>query len=386
MRRRSAGASSGGKAAGSVALLLLALPTPTEAEATDQAPSQGAQSGIATEAVFRQSNLERAALESLERGLAWLASEQARSVDGSFPKGDAREHAPVAITALGALAFMAAGHAPDRGEHGAAVTRAVDYLLSHTDLSQGSATHGFIGSQATSNDDFEMHSHGLATLALAQAYGTSAQEEQRRRIQRALVAAVALIERTQGAEGAWFYHPIKDAAHEGSVTITLVQALRASRNAGLLVDREVVRRAEDYVYRSQREDGNFVYQLGSPEIRTTIALTGAAVSTLNAAGRYSGEPLQRATDAIWRGLERREDEGEEARFPFYERLYVSQALWHHPDRSHYERWSARELPRLLGSQRTDGSWSARRFGAAYATTVNCLTLALSQELLPIFQR
>jgi len=326
---------------------------------------------------------ETRAREALARGLEWLTAQFEGSIDGSFPKGDAEQHAPVAVTALGALAYMAAGTTVERGPHGRALARSIDYLLTRADLTPGSPRFGYIGSEGDKLS--RMHGHGFATLALAEAYTVSPRAERGRRIREALRAAVALIERTQGAEGGWNYEPRREIDHEGSITICLVQALRAAHAAGVPVDTEVVARAESYVDRSQNEDGSFRYALNID--RTSIALTAAAISTLNATGRYQGQVIDRGTDAIWRELRRREEgEGERAQFPFYERLYVAQAFWQHHESQHFERWWPEARAEVLDGQRPDGSWRDRAYGPCYATAMNCLVLALPEAVLPIFQR
>ncbi len=318
---------------------------------------------------------------ALERGLAWLAREQEKTGDGSFPRGEGKDlkYAPVAITALGALALMAGGSSASQGPHHIQVGRAIDYLLVHTDLSPASLHHGFIS--AGGDETSLMHGHGFATLALAEALGMSPKGE---RIEKALKAAVTLIERTQGTAGAWFYKPERQSEHEGSLTVCMVQALRAAREAGVFVDPLVIAKADGYLERSQSEDGSFAYQIGSP--RTSVALTAAAISALNATGKYSGEIISKGMDSIWRGLSQREVEPELGRFPFYERFYLAQAFWQASDETHFKRWFPDERTKLMRSQDKDGSWAGTMFGQAYATSMNCLVLAIPGSLLPAFQR
>lgn len=317
---------------------------------------------------------------AVQAGLAYLAGLQARSGDGSFALTDvAREnYAPLGVSALCTLAFLASGSAPGRGPHGEVVARAVDHLLLHTDLSPGSDTRGFI---AVGGDSVsKTHGHGYATLVLAEAYGMSRGAE---RLRTALVAAVERIEVSQGAEGGWYYEPYATPSHEGSVTICLVQALRAARDAGIRVDPQVIHRAEDYVRRLQAPSGLFCYTLGDVK-RTSVALTAAAIATLNATGSYDDKVIRAGIDAIWRA--RREEGARPPDFPEYERLYLAQAFWQLSDRTHFERWFEEERERLLRTQEPDGSWKGARFGAAYATAVNCLVLSLPDATLPIFQR
>jgi hypothetical protein len=333
--------------------------------------------------VLQRDTLTSAATErAVEAALAYLAAAQARTGDGSFAVGDVdrANYAPLGVSALCTLAFLAAGSAPGRGPHGEVVSRAVDYLLLHTDLSDESPQRGYISAQGDALS--QNHGHGYAALALAEAYGMSSGSE---RIRTALVAAVERIEKSQGAEGGWSYLPRAVPDHEGSVTICLVQALRAARDAGIQVDPLVVQRAEDYVRRLQAKNGLFCYTLGD-ERRASVALTGAAIATLNSTGRYDDVAIQSGIDAIWSALALREESGKPADFPEYERLYLAQAFWQLSDPSHFERWFEVERERILHTQDADGSWKGARFGSAYATAVNCLVLSLPDAVLPIFQR
>ena len=342
-----------------------------------------------------------AARSALERGLAWLARAAASTPDGSLPKSGARDPAPVAVTALAALAWMAGGSTPDRGPHGEELALAIDWLVERTNLDPRSETYGYI---SLSGDGLSrMHGHGLAALALTQAANASPKSERGAKIARALEAAIQCIERTQGVEGGWWYQPVKSLEHEGSITVCEVQALRAAHNAGFKVDPLTISRALDYLARSQKKDGSFRYALGDDH--STLSLTAAAIATLNAAGKYEGKALEEGFGYLFRGLSAREawieahpnapfedrrlPEERDERHPwceFYERLYLAQALWQYGERDAFERWAAHETKSVLRSQREDGSWNDERFGAAYATANDCLVLALPEGLLPIFQR
>lgn len=319
---------------------------------------------------------------ALAAGLAWLSAAQAKTGDGSFSVADTerQNYAPLGVSALATLAFLADGNAPGRGPHGQVVERALEYLLRQTDLSAESNRRGYISVQGDGLS--RTHGHGFATLALAEIYGMSAGAE---RVRTALLAAVHRIEASQGSEGGWEYEPHAVPGHEGSVTVCLVQALRAARDAGIRIDLEVVRRAEDYVRRLQAPNGLFCYTLGD-ERRASSALAAAAITTLNAAGRYDDTLILGTVDAIWSDLTLQEEQGRTSFCPEYERLYLAQAFWQIADTSHFRRWYADERERLLRTQEEDGSWRGSRFGAAYATAVNCLVLAIPSSDLPIFQR
>jgi len=344
--------------------------------------------------------IDEAARQALERGLEWLEAAQARASDGAFPSQGARTtsagtgpaaevggHAPVAVTALGALAWMAAGSSPDRGPHGRACTASIEWLVARTDVDPRSERTGYVARHGDTLS--RMHGHGFATLALAQAYAMSPHTPRGARVFEALKAAVRCIEMSQGVEGGWDYEPRKGLAHENSITITAVQALRAAKEAGIEVDRAVIARAVDYVGRTQKPDGSFRYALG--DASSSVALTAAAIATFQMTGTYEGRPLVEGYDFIARRLALRADgpatiEGDLIVCPFYERFYLAQALWQHADVETWKTWWKSEAPRVLGSQKSDGSWSDPRFGDVYATAMNCLVLALPEGMLPIFQR
>jgi hypothetical protein len=338
----------------------------------------------ASESALSVDPMRARAQQALERGLDWLAAQQALQRDGSFPNGHSEHYVPVAVTALGALAYMAGGSTPERGPHGRELASAIDYLLDRADRSPGSERLGYISSDGDNHS--RMHGQGFATLALAQAYSMSPRTTRGARTEQVLRLAVDLIERCQGPDGGWFYDPKASFEHENSVTVTMIQALRGARNAGLDVSSEVITKAVSYIERCQNENGSFRYSLGQET--SSVALTAAGIATLNSIGRYEGPELDRATEWLWKELIAREDAGgvSPALHPFYERLYLAQALWQNPDQRLFERWSLAERERVLGKQRQDGSWGDPQYGDCYATAMNCLYLAIPEGLLPIFQR
>jgi len=325
--------------------------------------------------------------EAIDRALAYLKVQHELEPDGSFPAGQKETFSPVGVTALGALAFMSTGHQLGRGPYAREVEQSIDYLLSRV-APEGDERAGYISDEADHHS--RMHGHGLATLALAQAYGLSPRTPRGRRIATALSAAVDCIERTQTVDGGWYYEPVRQSEHEGSITVCLLQALRAAKEAGVEVQTKVIDRAIDYVKRLQNEDGGFRYTLDLD--RPSVALTGACLGTLHAAGIYEGRVIDDGYAYIWRELAVRDlarergTGGELSKFPYYERFYLGQALWQHPDPEVYPRWADKERERVLVTQERDGSWKNASYGGSYATAMNVLFLALPEGLLPIFQR
>jgi hypothetical protein len=331
-----------------------------------------------------------------ERGLEWLAKDVLAG--GRVSLGDTEHSAPVGVTSLVALAFMAGGSSTNRGPHQSALTQIIDYLLDHS-AGEDEPHPGFI----TARGDLSSrnHGHGLALLALTQAYSLSPGSLRGKRLAAAIRLGVKCIEKAQSPRGGWYYTPEPMDLHEGSVTVCLLQALRGARNIGFQVDGTVIERALVYVRSLQDEQGGFMYSHQQPQ--SSVALTGACLSTLHATGVYEGKEVEEGYLYVWRKLALREQaQGrgarvEDARFPYYERLYLAQALWQHREEKVFRTWAEEESRALLVIQEEDGAWRDERFvaggrgvvgryGKAYATAMNVLYLSVPEGILPFFQR
>ncbi|MDH3592866.1 MAG: terpene cyclase/mutase family protein, partial [Planctomycetota bacterium] len=332
---------------------------------------------------------------AIVRGLDYLASNQA--TDGSIGKEAGR----VGITSLAVLAFMAQGHEEGRGRYanwrGADVLRrGVDYLLSRS-LQPGSRVNPEVsGTQGMPtgyvydpNDaDSQMHGHGYATQVLILAYGTSKRDTARAaRLRIAVQRAVNVIENSQTITGGWGYKPNRATTHEGSITVTVVQALRLAAGAGFVVDKRVRDKGLKYLRNSQKRDGSFKYSITSDS--STAALTAAAMTAMQGFGEYYSESIQRGLDY----LRRRYRDTHNLNWPFYARYYAAQSFYRAEARD-WTFWTREIVPRFLREQERGGFWddqiahTARRgsHGRAYATALTVLALSVPDGYLPLFQR
>jgi len=322
-------------------------------------------------------------------GLDYLAREQ--HTDGSW--GDP-ERGVVGITALSVLAFLAQGHQEGFGPYadfpgrGDVVRRAVDFLLknSRTTPRLGKPA-GFIFSE---NDaDSRMHGHGYATQALVLVYGTGRADPAREReLKEKIRLAVKVIEDSQTITGGWGYEPNFATMHEGSVTVTVVQALRLASDAGFVVDREVQERGLKYLRDSQRSDGSFKYSHMADT--STPALTAAALTAMHGFGEYYSRSVTKGLEyldnAYRGGLDR-------VQWEYYCHYYAAQAFYR-AGGSHWEIWKREGMSRLLDKQRREGFWDDKigaisergAFGRPYATACAVLALSVDEGYLPIFQR
>ncbi len=337
--------------------------------------------------------------QALELGLQWLAANQG-------PDGNWRCH-DLGLVGLGALAFLAAGHAPGRGPYGQEVQRALDFIIHNAQPS---------GLLNISNSQRDMYNHGLATMVLGQAHGMSTRRDMQ--LNETLDRALRLITLTQCEDGGWGYQAeVRPAGHDLSLVVMQAKALRSAMDIGLEVPTEVVDRAilsvrEHYWPRGGRVvldrtgphdgPGQFTYSKGGGG--PTLAMAAAGVVCLQEFGRYDDWRIEKNMDVIRAAVGQldnsRPDQGIMP-FDSYTLYYVSQALYQAGGDSWQECYPAlRDY--LVTSQRRDpaartrhGSWIDRGAdgkgrlsgisGDLYATSVACFVLAIPNRYLPILQ-
>lgn len=309
---------------------------------------------------------------AIDRGLEWLARNQAS--EGSWRNAGGYGSYPAAMTGLAGMALLASGSTPTRGRHYDNVRRAVGFLRKHAD-----GTTGVIS--VPSEEGRSMYGHGFATLFLASVFGMEEDAREQERLKRVLDKAVTLIAQAQSPAGGWIYTP-DSSSDEGSVTVTQIQALRACRMSGIVVDRRTVDRAVDYIKRCQNPDGSIRYSLGSGgEGRAPI--TAAGVAVLYNAGIYDDQPfVEKAVQYCKKQLQVSVDN---SGHHFYAQLYWSQALYQRggDDWAEYYKKAAAYL---LKQQRKDGSWEGDGVGAVYGTAIALTILQLPWAYVPIYQR
>jgi hypothetical protein len=350
--------------------------------------------------VWGQSELEiTAASEStLERGLAWLSKSQ--GADGSWGSND------VGLVSMGALAYMAAGHAPGRGKYGKELERALDFVVGRGKPS---------GLLNISDAQRDMYNHGLATFVLGQAHGMTSSKD--RKLMRVLDLALKLIASTQCEDGGWDYRAQRQhAGHDLSLAVMQAKALRSAVDTGLDVPPEVI----DLAIRSVRDHysarggrglpeseqrklpGQFTYSKGGGG--GTIAMAAAGVVCLQEFGQYDDWRIGKNMDVIEAAIrEIPQSRSHDGSMPFdaYTLYYVGQALYqvggdawkkNYPHLRDYLITSqlndANNSP-SNGAWRDFGSRGGGRVGGKdgelYATSVACFVLAIPNRYLPILQ-
>lgn len=308
------------------------------------------------------SEITRELKQSVDRGLSWLAQQQAD--DGSY--GSLSHYGPhVGITGLAGMAFLSEGNSPGRGRYGQVVDHALSFILSHSSES---------GLLAAETSHGPMYGHGFATLFLAEVYGMTNRPQTRETLRR----AIRLIVNTQNDEGGWRYQPVRNDA-DLSVTICQIMALRAARNSGIYIDKNVIDKAIEYVKASQNPDGGFRYMINSGG--SAFARSAAGVAALQYAGIYGGEEIERGLDYIKRFTPPKE---QTVGHFFYGHYYGAQAMFLAGDK-YWQQWWPAIREELLRKQAPEGFWRGQA-GQEYGTAMAMIILQMPNRLIPIFQK
>jgi hypothetical protein len=317
--------------------------------------------------LVRGDELNDAQQRAVNLGLARLASRQ--RPDGTFGAANDGTGAQSAVIALAGLAFMENGNLPGRGKYGLQVQRCVDAI------SRIAQESGLLVDQ---NAQAAMYSHGFATLFLAEVYGMTGDE----RVKDLLQRAVRLIQKSQNPEGGWRYQPAPLDA-DISVTICQVMALRAARDAGVKVEKEIITRAIDYVRRCQNGDGGFSYMPGQGN--SAFPRSAAGVAALYYAGIFEGDDILRGLDYLrqFKPGGNAARGGEVNAHYSYGQYYAVQAMFL-AGGNYWAEWYPAIRDELISRQdHVSGAWTGE-VNEDYTTAVALIILQVPNRYLPVF--
>ncbi len=317
--------------------------------------------------------ISREARAAIDLAQQFLASQQ--KSDGSFYGGNGKR---AGIVAAGVLAWMVNGNLPGEGKYGRNVAKGVDYILSCAQPS------GLLFKGQTGH---VMYEHGLAAICLGEAWG----QTQDKRIYDKLKKAIDLIVRCQNDKGGWRYQP-RVADDDLSVTVIQLLALRAAKDAGMAVPKEVIELAVKYVEscRSRKDKDGFSGFGYKPHGGKKWSTTAAGVMSLLLCGEYKPSQVKDGLDYLMHVREKKEDK----QWFVYAHYYAAMAMYQTGNQGkkyekYWKKWYPSISKELIQSQVKKGR-SRGRFTKSnmpiWGTGMCTLILGIPYRYLPIYQR
>jgi hypothetical protein len=324
---------------------------------------------------------------AVNAALAWLARHQ--NADGRW---DANRHgagkeervggedrrgagagADTGVTGLALLAMLGAGSTQLQGEHQSSVRRGLEFLMSQQ------AADGNLAGQATLFS--RMYCHAMATIALGEAYGLTADE----RLREPLTRAVRYTLKAQHpGTGGWRYQPSEPG--DTSQLGWQLMALRSAELAGIPIP-PTAKEGMARFLRSVASGTRAGLASYRPNEQATRSMTAEALVCRLFLGTPTDHPANReAVEFISKELP---GGGKSNLYYWY---YATLGLYQCQGEQ-WQTWNSALKSTLLAAQRRDGdmagSWDTTDLwgghgGRVYTTAVATLCLEVYYRYLPLY--
>jgi hypothetical protein len=302
---------------------------------------------------------------------------------GRYPNANPM-HSDTAATGLALLAFLGAGYTHQQGKYKQEVAGGLQHLMSNQkssgDLFSGNARYVWL------------YSHGIASIALCEAYGMTRDPALKEPAQKAIDFIVA----AQSPEGGWRYAP--GVGSDTSVSGWQVMALKSGQLAGLKVPADCLKRVERWLdYAHPRDDkSRYIYRPQSNlEHQNTASPTMTAeglLMRLYLGWKPDNADLLRGADYLLENLPAyRGDQ----RNSYY--WYYATYLLVHVKGERWTTWNDRLKKLLIETQENQGplrgSWNpwggvpdrwGMQAGRIYNTAIHVLMLETDYRKLPLY--
>ena len=272
---------------------------------------------------------------AVDKGLAYLASIQEEDGRWDIGKSGGQRNHDQAATAFALLAFYGRGEVHDEEcKYQDTVKRGIEWLVSQQD-----ATGDLRGPKPQNN---AMYDHGIASLAVIEAYGVTKDIELRSKAN----AAVEFISKTQHEEGGWRYQPNQKG--DLSVTGWYIMALASAKMSGLTVPEKTMEGAARFLDSVSHGKNKGSYGYTGP---------GGGTAAMNAAGFFCSQLLGHSSNTA----KAYESSAVVDRQGFklddiYYAYYGSVASYQHQGPA-WRKWMKTMHPAFVKAQNPDGSWN-----------------------------
>lgn len=338
--------------------------------------------------------------EAIELGLAYLAASQ--NPDGSWSlQGHGEDvilQSDTAATGMCLLAFQGAGYTHRQHQYASTVAKALEFLKTN----QRSNGDLYRRENTISDQNVGFYSHGIAALAICEAYGMTQDRDLSEPAQLSLDYIAATQHRTRGG---WRYTP--QVSSDTSVTGWMMMALKSGELSGLRVDPDTYAGIQRWLELSKASPNRrdlYVYNPFAPNTaaqghgrKPTATMTSVGILMRMYSGwRRENPDMQAAADYILKFPPRVGTRRSPARDTYY--WYYATQVMFHMGGDWWDRWNQSLNPILIDSQITEGpeagSWDpeypvpdrwSTHAGRLYVTTMNLLNLEVYYRHLPIYE-
>jgi len=364
----------------SIARILETLDIPMD-KALERNPLEQRSPEVRTELVKERGGDDKTE-NAVALALEWLAKHQSR--DGRWDAdnfdhtgecgGETDAQVDIAITSLALLAFLGADYTHTReSEYQANVAGAIDWLVRQQD-----ASGSLLGIESRET----MYSHGIASIALAEAFAMTGDPN----LINPVLSAIDFIVAARNTEyGGWRYAP--QQAGDTSVTGWQVMAMASAARSDIEIPRDALLNAARWIemVKHPREPGRYAYQPGR---QYTDAMTAEAMFVRQLLGvpRSDGD-MQASAQYL---LENLPDWKRDPNTYYW--YYGTLAMFHYQGAG-WDRWNRALKRELIENQRKDGaargSWDpvdqwAKIGGRVYQTAICALCLEIYYRYDPIY--
>lgn len=305
---------------------------------------------------------------AVDKGLAYLASMQEEDGRWDINKSRGQAGHDQAATAFALLAFYGRGEVHDeKCKYRDNVKRGIEWLVGQ----QNGATGDLRGERPRNNS---MYDHGIAALAVVEAYGVTKDVTLRPKAQ----AAIDFIAETQHETGGWRYGPNQPG--DLSVTGWFIMALGSAKMSGIRVEDKTMEGAAKFLASVSYGKNKGGYGYTGP---------GRGTEAMNAAGFFCAQLLGYSSNShkAFESSQIVDHQGFKLNDIYYA-YYGTVASYQHQGPA-WRKWMKAMQPAFVKSQTSDGSWNpggghGGAMGRVIATALVTLCLEAHYRYTPLY--
>ncbi len=311
---------------------------------------------------------------------SWSTDMKDKPCNGQCRHGTSEVGAPkrIAATGLALLCFLGAGHTHKQGDYKDVVYKAINYLTksikTNISIVRDLRPNGRF---LDDSSQYEMYEHGIAVLAMCEAYEMTGDSILRVPCE----AGIDFIQRSQHPDGSWGYRP--NSSGDLSIVGWQMMALKSAKKIGLKVRPEVIQRVDKFLDSQQSDNGSY-YGYRSTQKEACTTSIGLLLRL------YRG--WSRTDPRILKGIQYISDLGPSIDGIYYN--YYATHLLFHMKFEKWAEWNVINRDYLVREQATQGhekgSWFFGRShfnevgGRLYCTAMATLTLEVYYRFMPIY--